>query len=269
MNKACGPRTRVILTYFNYLWAPVLRVGERLGTKRPQPDQNWLALPDLQNLLSLAGFQTISKGYKILLPVRIPLLSSLCNRALANLPLIPEAVPGRDHYRAAGPRLSPGRVALVHGGDPRPQRKGKHRGCGAADPGDGASHGNPLRRGEHSGDGTAEEIERVIAAHPGRDVKLIRQGSGVGKGDAVRKGFAAGGGRRSDDPRRGPDRATRGTAEIPQGPRVGSRRVRPRLPPRLPDEEAGDTLPEHAGEQVLQPRVHMPARPALRRRSSR
>ena len=31
----------------------------------------------------------------------------------------------------------------------------------------------------------------MIAAHPDRDVKLIRQGSGVGKGDAVRKGFAA------------------------------------------------------------------------------
>jgi glycosyltransferase involved in cell wall biosynthesis len=43
----------------------------------------------------------------------------------------------------------------------------------------------------NSADGTAEEIERVIAAHPERDVRLIRQGSGVGKGDAVRKGFAA------------------------------------------------------------------------------
>jgi glycosyltransferase involved in cell wall biosynthesis len=30
--------------------------------------------------------------------------------------------------------------------------------------------------------------------HPERDIKLLRQGSGVGKGDAVRKGFAAAGG---------------------------------------------------------------------------
>ncbi len=43
----------------------------------------------------------------------------------------------------------------------------------------------------NSSDGTAEEIERVIAAHPDREIRLVRQGDGVGKGDAVRKGFAA------------------------------------------------------------------------------
>ncbi|MBP2676984.1 MAG: methyltransferase protein [Deltaproteobacteria bacterium] len=88
LNRVCSPRTRIILTYFNYLWEPVLRAGERLGIKRPQPDQNWISLVDLQNLLSLAGFQRISMGYKVLLPVRAPLLSSLCNRVLANLPLL-------------------------------------------------------------------------------------------------------------------------------------------------------------------------------------
>ncbi len=43
----------------------------------------------------------------------------------------------------------------------------------------------------NSRDGTAEEIERQIALHPERDMKLVPQGSGIGKGDAVRKGFAA------------------------------------------------------------------------------
>jgi len=40
-----------------------------------------------------------------------------------------------------------------------------------------------------STDGTWEEIERVKAANPQRDIKLLRQ-DGKGKGDAVRKGFA-------------------------------------------------------------------------------
>jgi glycosyltransferase involved in cell wall biosynthesis len=43
----------------------------------------------------------------------------------------------------------------------------------------------------NSRDGTAEEIERQIALHPDRAITLVRQGAGVGKGDAVRKGFAA------------------------------------------------------------------------------
>ena len=49
----------MIVTYYNYLWEPVLRAGERLGMKRPQPQQNWLAPDDLQNLLSLAGYLII------------------------------------------------------------------------------------------------------------------------------------------------------------------------------------------------------------------
>ncbi|MBW1937080.1 MAG: glycosyltransferase, partial [Deltaproteobacteria bacterium] len=40
-----------------------------------------------------------------------------------------------------------------------------------------------------STDGTKEEIERVIQAYPEKDIKLIVQ-DGVGKGDAVRKGFS-------------------------------------------------------------------------------
>src|SRR5262249_14346449 len=43
----------------------------------------------------------------------------------------------------------------------------------------------------NSTDGTAEEIENQISLHPERDVKLVRQGSGIGKGDPVRKGFPA------------------------------------------------------------------------------
>jgi glycosyltransferase involved in cell wall biosynthesis len=42
----------------------------------------------------------------------------------------------------------------------------------------------------HSQDGTFEEIERVIAAYPERNIKVLRQ-NGEGKGDAVREGFAA------------------------------------------------------------------------------
>jgi len=43
----------------------------------------------------------------------------------------------------------------------------------------------------NSTDGTAEEIERKIKEYPERKIRLLRQGEGVGKGDAVRKGFAA------------------------------------------------------------------------------
>ena len=190
LNKVCHPRTRVILTYFNYLWEPVLRFGERLGMKRPQPDQNWLALPDLQNLLSLAGFQTISMGYKVLLPLRVPLLSPLCNRVLANLPLLRKLCLVETIIARPAPVPVPEESLSCSVIVPARNERGNVEDAVLRTPEMGKRTEIIFVEG-NSRDGTAEEIERVIAAHPERDVRLLRQGSGVGKGDAVRKGFDA------------------------------------------------------------------------------
>jgi len=190
LNRVCRPRTRVILTYFNYLWEPVLRAGELLGIKRPQPDQNWLSLADLQNLLSLAGFQTVSMGYKVLLPVRVPLLSSLCNRVLANLPLLRKLCLVETIIARPAPVPVPEETLSVSVVVPARNERGNVENAVHRIPPMGR-HTEIVFVEGNSRDGTAEEIERVIAAHPDRDVKLLRQGSGVGKGDAVRKGFAA------------------------------------------------------------------------------
>lgn len=193
VNKVCGPRTRVILTYFNYIWESILRAGERLGMKRPQPDQNWLALTDLQNLLSLAGFQTISMGYKVLLPIDVPLLSSLCNRVLANLPVIRKLCLVEIVIARPAPVPVPEESLSCTVVTPARNEKGNIENVVRRTPEMG-KHTEIVFVEGNSSDGTAEEIERVIAAYPDRDVKLIRQGSGSGKGDAVRKGFAAAGG---------------------------------------------------------------------------
>lgn len=42
----------------------------------------------------------------------------------------------------------------------------------------------------NSKDGTIEKIEEIIKKFPEKDIKLIRQGEGSGKADAVKKGFA-------------------------------------------------------------------------------
>ena len=190
LNRVCHTRTRVIITYYNYLWEGVLRAGERLGMKRPQPDQNWLALGDLQNLLSLAGFQTVSMGYKVLLPVRIPLLSSLCNRVLANLPLLRKLCLVEVIIARPAPVAVPENTLSCSVVVPARNERGNIEDAVRRIPEMGR-HTEIVFVEGNSRDGTAEEIERVIAAHPERTVKLVRQGSGVGKGDAVRKGFAA------------------------------------------------------------------------------
>jgi SAM-dependent methyltransferase len=191
LNRVCHSRTRVIITYFNFLWEPVLRAGERLGIKRPQPDQNWLSLADLQNLLSLAGFQTVSMGYKVLLPVRVPFLSSFCNRVLANLPLVRKMCLVEIIIARPAPVPVPEETLSCSVVVPARNERGNVENAVRRIPPMGR-HTEIVFVEGNSSDGTAEEIERVIAAYPDRDVKIVRQGSGVGKGDAVRKGFAVG-----------------------------------------------------------------------------
>jgi hypothetical protein len=190
LQKVCHPRTRVVITYYNYLWEPVLRLGESLGMKRPQPEQNWLTLEDIQNLLSLANFQTIKKGYKLLLPVRIPLLSPFFNRILSNLPVLRklslvELIVARP-APAPVPEDSLSCSVII----PARNERGNIEAAVARTPKIGCRTELIFVEG-NSSDGTAEEIERVIATNPGKEIRLIRQGNGVGKGDAVRKGFAA------------------------------------------------------------------------------
>jgi SAM-dependent methyltransferase len=188
--KICHSRTRVIITYYNYLWEPLLRLGEQLGMKRPQPDQNWLTLGDIQNLLSLANFQTIQKGYKLLLPVRIPLISGLCNRVLSNLPLLRKLSLVELIIARPAPLPVPEDSLSCSVIVPARNERGNIEGAVARTPKMGR-HTELIFVEGNSSDGTDGEIERVIAANPGRDIKLVRQGNGAGKGDAVRKGFAA------------------------------------------------------------------------------
>ena len=189
LQRVCSPHTRVVISYYNFLWEPVLNAGERLGLKARQPTQNWLGAADVANLLDLAGFEVIRKTSRLLLPKRVLLLSLLCNRFLVNLPLFRHLA-----------------LTFVIVARPKPKPRTDQPSCSVVIPARN-ERGNveeAIRRtpqlGRHteiifvegnSDDGTAEEIQRAITAHPERDLKFIPQGSGRGKGDAVRKGFAA------------------------------------------------------------------------------
>jgi SAM-dependent methyltransferase len=87
LHLVAEPRTRLVVSFFNNLWRPVLNVAAKLGFKSPTLLQNWLSKDDVQNLLHLAGWEVIKTEARILWPVRTPLWSWFCNRWLA--PLLP------------------------------------------------------------------------------------------------------------------------------------------------------------------------------------
>ena len=186
LRKVSRADTRVILTYYNNLWEPILQIGERLGLKMRQPQQSWLPLRDLVNMLELAGFESVKQGKNLLLPVYIPVLSSVLNRFVAPLPWIenlglltylvarpkPAAreysvtvvVPCRDEADNIAPLVE--RLPLWSAGTELIFV-------------DGASK-----------DGTVARVEEAMArGRKGLDIRLLHQPKPKGKSEAVHIGF--------------------------------------------------------------------------------
>ncbi len=182
--------TRIIITYYNYFWEGILRLGSLLRIRRPSGYQNWLPSKVIGDLLDLSNFDTVRTFSHLLLPKRIPLLTSFFNFFLSPLPgfrlfnLIncviarPKPCPRQEKDLSVSVvvpcRNERGNIEAAI--DRVPQM-GKWTEIIFVD-------GN-------STDGTAQEIESQISKHSDRKISLIHQGDGIGKGDAVRKGFAA------------------------------------------------------------------------------
>jgi len=192
LRQVCNPRTRILVTYYNFVWEPLLKLGERVGKKMPIAQQNWLGMQDLQNLVELNHFDVIRRGTAQLVPVDVPLVAPFANRYLAQLP-------GLRHFALTQFFV----CKLAHGGGPIPARdyscsvivpckneRGNIDDIIARTPDMGKGTEIIFVDG-NSDDGTVPEIEKHLKAKTRPRLKLIHQGDGKGKGDAVRKGFAA------------------------------------------------------------------------------
>lgn len=179
LHRFCHDETRVVLTCPNALWAPLWPRASKPG---------WLDGAALKNLLTLCHFEVVRQSAAQLLPVELPLLSSFVNRYLAAVPGLsrlllcqlfvcrPRALPAlRDHACSV----------IV----PCKNERGNIDAILARTPALGR-HTELIFVDGNSSDGTAQVIEAHIEKGR-RDVRLLHQGKGRGKGDAVRRGFAA------------------------------------------------------------------------------
>jgi hypothetical protein len=189
LHKVCAPDTRIIIIYFNYLWAPIIKFTEAVGIRMPQSLQHWLPLDDIANLLYLEDFDVIRKGYRVLMPLYLPLISSFFNKILANMPFL---------WKAAITEIIVARPAETRKDAqdvtcsiiiPCRNEKGNIEPAVKRTPKMGRDTEIIFVEGG-SGDGTYDECIRVRKAYPDRNISVLIQ-EGTGKGDAVRKGFAA------------------------------------------------------------------------------
>lgn len=190
IRPLCVPHTRIILNFYSRVWEQPLTIAARLGLATRRLTQNWLTVEDVANLLNLTGLEVIRNWREILWPVRTPLVDGFFNRVVAKLwPFHHFAMTNFVIARPRVPVSATGRMPTVSVIVPARNESGNVARIFDRTPDMGGGTELVFVEG-HSRDDTYEEIQRQIAARPGRPCKLMRQ-TGEGKGDAVRTGFAA------------------------------------------------------------------------------
>lgn len=196
LHKFCHPRTKIIITYYNYLWEPVLKFAEWLKLKTPTDRQNWLSLKDINNLLYLSGFDVYRNIRRMIIPFRFPIIATLFNGFLAKFfffkhlcinqyafakPL-PDEVTQIDEQNDYSKKYS---VSVVI---PARNESGNIENAVKLIPQLG-SHTEIIFVEGNSTDNTWQTIIEVQKKYASTyTIKAVQQ-SGKGKGDAVRKGF--------------------------------------------------------------------------------
>lgn len=183
------PHTRIILNSYSRLWELPLLVSAKLGLAKPTLYQNWLTVEDIANLLNLTDMEVIRSWPEILWPLPTPILNTFFNQFVVRL--WPFRAFALTNFIVARPR-------------PQPQSMDKEPRVSIIIPARNEAGHIPqifervpeMGRGTelvfvegHSKDNTYAVIEKAIADHPERPSQLLRQ-TGIGKGDAVRLGFA-------------------------------------------------------------------------------
>jgi Glycosyl transferase family 2 len=188
LRQSVSDQCRLIVVYYSSLWRPLIRVATALKLRTKTAEDNWLAHSDIENLFYLSDFEVVKIEQKILIPVRIPVLSNFVNRYLAPLPgfrmlCVANVLIARP---ISMPRTDRPSVSVVI---PARNEAGNIEQAVTRTPVMGPSDELIFVEGGSS-DGTWETILKIQRLYGDtRKIIAIKQ-DGKGKGDAVRRGFA-------------------------------------------------------------------------------
>jgi len=190
LKSVCKPETRIIITYYNHFWEPILKFGELIGIKKKSPKQNWLTIKDIKNLLSLSSFEAYRSAKRVLFPIYIPLVSYFLNKILARLPFFANFCLNTFVFARMSSAITYAEkqfsTSVII---PARNESGNIENAIIRMPEFG-KHVEILFVEGNSTDDTWESIKRVQNKYQDKyDIKITKQ-EGKGKGDAVRKGYS-------------------------------------------------------------------------------
>ncbi len=192
IKKNCHEHTRIIISYYNHYWQPILNFGETIGYKKKSPEQNWLDAKDISNLLYLSGFETYRTNKRLLLPINIPILSWFVNKYIAKLPIFKSMC--LNQFLFARPLLNYTEEAVAEKYSvticiPARNESGNIENAILRLP-KFAKYQEIIFIEGNSSDDTWQKIQDIQEKYKDTyDIKIGQQ-KGKGKGDAVRKGYA-------------------------------------------------------------------------------
>lgn len=183
----CTPETRLIIINYNQLWQPILELASKLGLRSRFVEPNWVNENDLRGFLKLGGFRPVHKHALLLLPKRVPVLSWLLNEVVGRLPGIRrlcmmQAMVARPISEARN--SSDVSVSVIV---PCRNEEGNIQPAVERIPEMG-KFTEIIFCDDKSTDGTADEVRRMQAAYPWKNVRLVN-GPGICKAENVWTGF--------------------------------------------------------------------------------
>ena len=188
LHGMCQPETRVLIAYYSSLWKPLFKLATFLGLRIKNPEKNWIAPEDIDNILLLSNFQLVSTQSRCLIPIWIPLISNFVNYFISPLPFF--RIFNMFHIAVARPIFT--------------NRYPKNASVSIVIPArnEELNIENIVKRiprmsdddeiifiEGNSTDSTWEKIKEVSEKYGTERKIVITQQEGKGKGNAVRKGF--------------------------------------------------------------------------------
>lgn len=185
LKQLCTENTRIIISYHNCFWDPILSLAEKIGLKMPTQKHNYLSSDDIHNLLYLSDYECIKQDYRQLFPKKLFGIAHFFNKFVGTLPLV-RRLCLRNYLvaRIPTPKNYPMSTSIIVT-------------CRNEE----GNIENAVRRIPQftddieiifveggSTDNTLQEIYRVKQKYQQKNIKVFQQ-KGIGKGDAVRLGF--------------------------------------------------------------------------------
>ncbi|MEO1609569.1 MAG: lysylphosphatidylglycerol synthase domain-containing protein [Pseudomonadota bacterium] len=189
LHKFFTPETRLVIAYYSHLWEPFIYIAEKLGFRPRQPRANFITDTDFANLLHLADFELVRSEMRQLIPARLLGIGPLINRFIATLPLIRKLCL-RRYIVARSLRAQKNEQLSVSILVPCRNERGNIEPIVKRMPRFGTHQEIVFIEG-NSRDGTYDECLRIKDKYADEwDIQVLQQ-AGKGKGDAMRKGYAA------------------------------------------------------------------------------